>query len=431
MPHLACASAARFLASIALAVLAWVPLGAVDVPEITVRRNGEEIADATNTTPSIDTVYGAVVGTPLLITYVIANTGAASLTVESPLTTPITGTNCTATVTTQPAATVLANSTTSVVFSVSCTGTGVWSFPVSFSCNDNASPSENPTNWTVSGTAVGAGFAAPAITVTRGATSITSGVADTLTGTTNGIAESFTYRILNSGSAALEITSIAPSGPAVNCSVNISAAPSSDLQPGERTDVTITLTPSSSSSDWSTLVRISATAPSNFDISLEGRAVFQGPEIEVRRSGGSVVDNGGSVTTSGGMAGSGVQVPFTIANIGTSALSFGLVSFSNHVNCSASMYQDLVGNTMVAPSSQVVGIQVTPASNANWSVLVTLPNTDGNESPTTWTIRGTASGDGDGSDGSAAASSGGCGAGGTLAGLLLTAGMALGLRRRR
>ena len=49
MPRLACASAVRFLASIALAVLAWVPLDAVDAPEITVRRNGEEIADATNT----------------------------------------------------------------------------------------------------------------------------------------------------------------------------------------------------------------------------------------------------------------------------------------------------------------------------------------------------------------------------------------------
>jgi hypothetical protein len=75
--------------------------------------------------------------------------GAGPLTITLPVT--ISGqTNCTATVTTQPNATVANAGSTTLLVSVTPTADGAFSFDISI---DNDDANENPYDWTVSGTA--------------------------------------------------------------------------------------------------------------------------------------------------------------------------------------------------------------------------------------------------------------------------------------
>ena len=93
-------------------------------------------------------VGNVVIATATALTYTINNTGNAALTITNPVT--IAGlVNCTATVTTPPAASVAAAGTTTLVITVTPTAAGAFSFTVSAVNND---ADENPYNWTVSGT---------------------------------------------------------------------------------------------------------------------------------------------------------------------------------------------------------------------------------------------------------------------------------------
>ena len=115
-------------------------------PEIAVTRGGA-IADGGS-----DTVTGTVAGSGTTLTYTIANRGDVALSIGA--TGAITGTNCSVVVTTAAASSVAAGASTTLRLTVTPTAAGTWSFPVSFATND---ANENPTNWTVSGTATMSG----------------------------------------------------------------------------------------------------------------------------------------------------------------------------------------------------------------------------------------------------------------------------------
>jgi hypothetical protein len=114
-------------------------------PELDLTRSAAAVADG-----GTDAVSGTLVATETTLTYTLANSGTAALSVTSPVTIGALQTNCTATVTTQPGTEVAATGASNLVVSVTPTAVGSWSFTVSV---ENTDPNENPYNWTVSGTA--------------------------------------------------------------------------------------------------------------------------------------------------------------------------------------------------------------------------------------------------------------------------------------
>lgn len=111
--------------------------------EIAVDRGGATIVDG-----GTDAITGSTAGSTFSLTYTIANTGTAVLTLGS--IGPITGTNCTVVITTAPASSIAVGTSSALVVEVAATAVGAWSFPVSFATND---ADEDPTSWTISGNA--------------------------------------------------------------------------------------------------------------------------------------------------------------------------------------------------------------------------------------------------------------------------------------
>jgi Raf kinase inhibitor-like YbhB/YbcL family protein len=108
-----------------------------------VSRNSVAVVDG-----AVDAVTGSIPGQAQTLTYSIKNSGNAVLTVGSFALS--TTTNCTASVTTQPSASVAAGQSNNFVVSVTPTAQGAWSCNISGSSND---ADENPYNWTIQGTA--------------------------------------------------------------------------------------------------------------------------------------------------------------------------------------------------------------------------------------------------------------------------------------
>lgn len=292
---------------------------------------------------------------------------------------------------------------------------------------------ENPTNWTVSGTADAA--ATPKMRVTRRiggiAATIPDGSSDSCGQLTLLITQSFSYTILNIGSAPLNIVRSyngSPSGMSVPQSPG--TFPSS-LTPGSSTVWSIPIT--ASASLWQITPAIACNDPSvigpNYDWTMSGTAGLTGAEIGVQRNGVDIVM--ASVdTVSGGTAGSAATVTYRIRNDGIGANLVSTVAYSNAANCSTASAPSIPSIT--SGSTNDLAVQITPSSNAAWSVDVTITSNDSSDGQFTWRIAGTASGGGAGGNGngSAATGGGGCGAGSAGA-FLLIALCGVGLRRRR
>jgi hypothetical protein len=117
--------------------------GGALAPELDVTRSGA-VADG-----GTDPVTGTTAGTATSLTYTLTNSGSATLTISG-ATTVAGQSNCIAMVSTQPASSVAAAGSTSLVVAVTPTAAGAWSFTLSTPNND---ADENPYNWTVQGVA--------------------------------------------------------------------------------------------------------------------------------------------------------------------------------------------------------------------------------------------------------------------------------------
>ncbi|MEK7415030.1 MAG: Ig-like domain-containing protein, partial [Planctomycetota bacterium] len=211
-------------------VTVTVNAGGGTAPEIALTRNSITIVDG-----STDPVTGLVAGTASVVTYQIGNIGTAALSVGTPSISALV--NCTATITTTPAASVAAGGSTTLAVRVTPTAAGAWSCNVSSVTNDS---NENPTNWTMSGTATAA--AAPEIALSRSGTAVADGSTDTVTGLVAATASVVTYTINNTGTAALTVG--APTISAlVNCTATVSTSPAASVAAAGSTTCGITVTP--------------------------------------------------------------------------------------------------------------------------------------------------------------------------------------------
>ncbi|MCC6464531.1 MAG: putative Ig domain-containing protein, partial [Planctomycetes bacterium] len=115
-------------------------------------------------------------------------------------------------------------------------------------------------------------------------------------------------------------------------------------------------------------------------------------EIHVMRGANSVTS--GSTDSLGTVAIAKQTLAYDIKNLGGADLSlFGSpdkVATSSLVNCSVGVIQP--SSPVSAGSSQPFTLEVTPAAAGNFSLAVSIANTDPDENPYTFTVSGTASG---------------------------------------
>jgi len=120
---------------------------AAPAPDANVTRGASAIADNGS-----DAIAGTTPGVATAVTYTITNAGSAALTVGNFAVGSLV--NCTVSITTQPAGSVAASATTSLVIAVTPTATGAWSANLSATTNDS---NGNPYNWAITGGAGGGG----------------------------------------------------------------------------------------------------------------------------------------------------------------------------------------------------------------------------------------------------------------------------------
>ena len=390
-------------------------LAAGDAPEIAVARTGANVPDGGS-----DTVLGTIQTMAFSQTWTIANEGAVALTLGTPVIAAMT--NCSAGVTTPPALSVAANASTSLVLQFTPSA-ATWSFTVSLVTNDS---DENPMNWTVSGNADAS--ATVEVGMVRAGANVGDGATDNITGSTASVAETLTYTIQNLGSAQLNLSNT-QLGVLSNATAIILTPPASTVAVGATTHLVLRVTPGVTPGGWS--VPIDFTSNDSDEITynwtVAGTSILSNSDANIVRGGVAITD-GATYNGPGGTANSAMDLTFTIENSGSSTLSVSTPTISSQSNCTATLVLN-PSSTVSAGFNTNFAIQVTPASNATWTAVVSVGNNDPNENPYDFTIRGTASASGSNGDGDEEAGGGGCGAG-AVGGLILALSL-LGLRRRR
>ncbi len=357
----------------------YTPPGA-GAPEISMARGGNVPDGGT------DTVTGAVAGTGSVLTYTISNTGGAALTITT-VAAPGALNNCTATITTQPAASVPATTgTTTLVITVTPTTAALFSCTVTFVNND---ADENPYNWTISGTATAL---APEIAMARGG-NVPDGGTDTVTGAVAGTGSVLTYTISNTGGAALTITTVAAPGALNNCTATITTQPAASVPATTgTTTLVITVTPAAAGLFSCTVTFVNNDADENpYNWTISGTATALAPEIAMAR-GGNVPD-GGTDTVTGAVAGTASVLTYIISNTGGAALTITTVAAPGTLsNCTATITTQPAASVPATTGTTTLVITVTPTTAALFSCTVTFVNNDADENPYNWTISGTATG---------------------------------------
>jgi hypothetical protein len=188
-----------------------------------------------------DTITGGTATIAIPLTYTVANSGNASLTLNTPIASPGTLVNCTAIVTSQPASSVAGSASSQIVITVTPLAAGPFSCFVSIGNNDS---NENPYTWTIGGTA--APLPAPEMDVTRGATTVSSGGSDIFGTVSFGIPQTLVYTITNSGSANLSLTG-APNKVVVSVisnmsTLSVSLQPTSPIVPSANSNFSVSFT---------------------------------------------------------------------------------------------------------------------------------------------------------------------------------------------
>lgn len=371
-------------------------------PEMDLSRSASPVANG-----ATDTISGAGATVASVLTYTIANTGSATLTLNTPVAAPGSLMNCTAAITTQPAASVGAASSTQITVSVTPLAAGPFSCQVSIGNNDS---NENPYTWTIGGTA--APPPAPEMDVSRGASPISNGASDTLGTFIPGTSQTVTYTIANTGTAALNLTG-APNLVVVNLTSSVSSAtvtsqPASSISAGNSTNFTVTYVVAGAGA-FSFSISINNTDanenPYAWTVSGAGASV---PEMDVLRGVASISD-GGTDSIGNQSTGSAATITYTISNTGGAALTLTgspIVAVSGASNCAATVVLQPPASSVAPSTSATFSVDVTPTATGSFSFTLTIANDDANENPYDWTVIGNATTAGGSNSGSGPGGSG-------------------------
>lgn len=356
------------------------------VPEIDVQRPAStSIADG-----ATDNVGGAfVLGANPAITWTIANSGSAVLTLSGGPNFVTTNnlSNCTVAVTQPASATMAASSSQTFQITITVTAAGAFSFQFHISSDD---ADESPYDVTVSGSVP---IPAPEIDVQRPAgTSIADGGGDNVGSTFSvGPQTPITWTIANTGTAALALTGATPVTTAntVNCTVVVTQPAVASVPAAGSTTFQITITTLSAAAFSFDMDVASNDADENpYDIAVSGTAIAGAAEIDVFTLNAAITTP--STTSMGIIAQNQILgVPIMIRNTGASALGItGAVSLTP-TNCTA-VVRDVPPASIAAGDTGAFVVVVTAGTSGNPSLILSIPNTDSNENPflftLTWTL---------------------------------------------
>jgi len=309
----------------------------VAIPEINVTGNGFTIVDGDTSASVTDgSNFGSVahVSGTVSRTFTIENTGTGTLTLGANAAT-LSGTHAADfTVTSQPATTVAASGSTSVTVLFDPSALGTRNATLSIANDDG---NENPYNFAISGSGVGA----PEINVTGNGQNIADG--DTTPQTAdhtdfgsidigNGdIERTFTVQNIGDANLTLGSSAVTITGPDA-ADFSVFTHPFSIIADGSSATTRIRFDPSTVGTKSATVTIPNDDADeSPYSFAISGTATSD-PEIEVRRDNGTLIDNGNSHVANRVASLSFNQAfgerTYTINNVGSDTLTISNVTIT-------------------------------------------------------------------------------------------------------
>ncbi|WP_199823754.1 choice-of-anchor D domain-containing protein [Labrenzia sp. OB1] len=321
------------------------------------------------------------------VTYTVSNTGTDDLTIATATSSSLS--NVTVNSIGAPGSTTVTGGGGTTTFTVQYTPTlaGAFSFDVSF-VNDDGD--ENPFNFTVSGTGVGA----PEISVSADiGGAVSDGGTNAQGSRTAGSAVTVTYTVSNTGTDDLTIAT-ATSSSLSNVTVNSIGAPGSTTvaSSGGTTTFTVQYTPTLAGAFSFDVSFVNDDGDENpFNFTVSGTATGE-PEISVSADIGGAVSDGGTNAQGSQTAGSAVTVTYTVSNTGTDDLTIATATSSAASNVTVNSV-GAPGSTTVAGggSTTTFAVQYTPTLAGAFSFNLSFVNDDGDENPFNFTVSGSAS----------------------------------------
>ncbi len=369
--------------------------GTGTAPEAKVLGNGREIVDGDTSPVTSDYSYlGSVaLGNSQERTYMIQNTGSASLNVGSVTLSGGTGASY-FTVTAQPASTVAPNSSTSFNVKYTASVTGVYTTDLSFTTNDS---DENPYNFKIRGSDIApeAKVKGNNIEIADGDNTPTTGDFTDFGNVKAGASSENTYIIYNTGTSALSVENVSIGGADAG-SFSVTLQPATSVIAGKNTQFTVKYSPSSALAantvHNATISFVNNDANENpYNFAIKATGVI--PEIDVKGDSNSIVDGDITPTTTdftdfGNVTmGSPSTKRYYIYNTGTATLNVSTPTISG---ANASDYNITINPsaTVLAGENTYFDVTFTPSVDGVRNAEVSFVNDDPNENPYDFTIKG-------------------------------------------
>ncbi|MBK8205281.1 MAG: tandem-95 repeat protein [Planctomycetes bacterium] len=266
-------------------------------------------------------------GSTSTLLWEIRNLGAAPLAITSPVT--ISGAvNCAAVVTLAPASVVAPGTATLFGIDIQPTTPGPFAYTLSFT---NSDPDVPMFPLTVLGTATAS--PAPEIAVERGGVWLASGGTDDAGDFASGQFTPLFYRVVNEGTATLNLQLSARVLSESNCEIRILTNPDAAIAPQDDSVLVIGVQPLATGALSAVIeLRSDDSDEGSFLINLVGTG--PAPDIRVEYPPFAPLVAGGALDI-GSHPSLAVPVTFVVRNVGTDALSLTLYAVSNEVNCTA------------------------------------------------------------------------------------------------
>ncbi|WP_281298411.1 choice-of-anchor D domain-containing protein [Flavobacterium limnophilum] len=356
----------------------------VAVPEINIQGNSNNIADGTSVTSTTNqTDFGTTpIGTPVAYTYTIQNIGSATLTIGAITLGDLTN----YTLTTPPAASIIAGGTTTFVVTFNPTTAGIKPSTISI---ENGDSDENPYNFALTGTTP------PEMNITGNGNSIVDGDStptttdDTDFGATNtGTAVSHTFTIQNTGTGTLTLGSTTL-GDLTNYKIFLPAA---SIAPGGSTTFTIIFNPTTAGTKTTTFSIVTNDGDENpYNFSITGFGVAA-TEIDIYGNGVAINDGSTSpLTTNWTNFGSAdytlesIVKTFTIRNTGATTLNISSATLSGSSDFTITTPP---AATVASGTNTTITITFNPSSLGVKNATVTILSDDLNEATYDFAIQG-------------------------------------------